>query len=139
MTRWANTPADATKYKFTGKERDAETALDYFEARHYSSSHGRFLSSDQFTGGPVELFVEISAVNPTFYGDISEPQSNENRQLSAEEQLAKAKEKLAEARKVTNKTKKQAAEVEKLKEQVKHWQRKVAEKSEEHARQAQGR
>ena len=31
---------------FTGKERDAESLLDYFGARYYSSSMGRFLSAD---------------------------------------------------------------------------------------------
>jgi RHS repeat-associated protein len=33
-------------YKFTGKERDAESGLDYFGARYYSSSMGRFSSPD---------------------------------------------------------------------------------------------
>jgi len=33
-------------HKFTGKERDAETNLDYFGARYYSSSLGRFASTD---------------------------------------------------------------------------------------------
>ncbi|WP_353071990.1 RHS repeat-associated core domain-containing protein [Tunturiibacter gelidiferens] len=33
-------------YKFTGKERDAESGLDYFGARYYSSSTGRFMSPD---------------------------------------------------------------------------------------------
>jgi RHS repeat-associated protein len=32
--------------KFTGKERDAESGLDYFGARHYGSSMGRFMSPD---------------------------------------------------------------------------------------------
>ncbi len=32
--------------KFTGKERDAETGLDYFGARYYSGAQGRFVSSD---------------------------------------------------------------------------------------------
>jgi RHS repeat-associated protein len=31
---------------FTGKERDAESGNDYFEARYYESSMGRFLSPD---------------------------------------------------------------------------------------------
>src|SRR5277367_1643075 len=30
-------------YKFTGKERDTETGLDDFDARHYSSAMGRFM------------------------------------------------------------------------------------------------
>lgn len=33
-------------YKFTGKERDAETGLDYFGARYYASNMGRFMSPD---------------------------------------------------------------------------------------------
>jgi RHS repeat-associated protein len=32
--------------KFTGKERDAETGLDYFGARYYSGSEGRFTGPD---------------------------------------------------------------------------------------------
>jgi RHS repeat-associated protein len=38
--------ADATEHHFTGKERDAESGNDYFEARYYSSAMGRFLSPD---------------------------------------------------------------------------------------------
>ena len=34
------------RYKFTGKERDSESGLDYFGARYYGSSMGRFMSSD---------------------------------------------------------------------------------------------
>ena len=34
------------RYKFTGKERDNETNLDYFGARYYESSSGRWLSAD---------------------------------------------------------------------------------------------
>ena len=33
-------------YKFTGKERDAESGLDYFGARYYGSMMGRFMSPD---------------------------------------------------------------------------------------------
>jgi len=36
--------------KFTGKERDAETGLDYFGARYYGSNIGRLLSSDLIAG-----------------------------------------------------------------------------------------
>jgi RHS repeat-associated protein len=32
--------------RFTGKERDAETGLDYFSARYYAQARGRFLSVD---------------------------------------------------------------------------------------------
>jgi RHS repeat-associated protein len=33
--------------RFTGKERDAETGLDYFGARYLSSAQGRFTSPDE--------------------------------------------------------------------------------------------
>lgn len=38
--------ADITEQHFTGKERDTESGLDYFGARYYSSSMGRFMSPD---------------------------------------------------------------------------------------------
>ena len=45
----ANAPAgitDATEHHFTGKERDTESGNDYFGARYYASSMGRFMSPD---------------------------------------------------------------------------------------------
>jgi len=38
--------ADSTRPKFTQKERDSESGLDYFLARYYSSAQGRFTSVD---------------------------------------------------------------------------------------------
>jgi RHS repeat-associated protein len=35
-----------SRYRYTGKERDAESGNDYFGARYYSSSMGRFSSPD---------------------------------------------------------------------------------------------
>ena len=40
------TNADSNHYKFTGKERDSETQLDYFGARYYSNGLGRFITPD---------------------------------------------------------------------------------------------
>jgi RHS repeat-associated protein len=37
---------DTASEKFTGKERDAETGLDFFNARYMSSAQGRFTSPD---------------------------------------------------------------------------------------------
>jgi len=37
---------DIESQKFTGKERDAESGLDYFEARYFSAAQGRFTSAD---------------------------------------------------------------------------------------------
>jgi RHS repeat-associated protein len=39
---------DGTGQKFTQKERDNETGLDYFGARYYSSIQGRFTGPDDF-------------------------------------------------------------------------------------------
>lgn len=69
--------ADGVRQKFTSKERDTETGLDYFLARYYASVQGRFTSPDEFTGGPDELymFAEDAAANPTIYADLTNPQS----------------------------------------------------------------
>lgn len=56
----AITTADPNHYKFTGKERDAESATDYFGARYYSFGIGRFMVSD-----PGWIFAS----------DASDPQS----------------------------------------------------------------
>ena len=40
------TADDSTPIHFTGKERDTESGNDYFGARYYASSMGRFLSPD---------------------------------------------------------------------------------------------
>lgn len=36
----------SNRYKFTGKERDTESGLDYFGARYYASNMGRWMSPD---------------------------------------------------------------------------------------------
>jgi RHS repeat-associated protein len=68
---------DGIRQKFTGKDRDAETGLDYFEARYYAGKQGRFTSPDEFSGGPDDLFdfADVASENPTLYGDLTEPQS----------------------------------------------------------------
>jgi RHS repeat-associated protein len=44
--------SDSTRHRFTNKERDGESGLDYFLARYYSSAQGRFTSADP-------LFLEL--------------------------------------------------------------------------------
>lgn len=48
--------ADSTRQLFTSKERDTESGLDYFGARYYSSTQGRFTSVDPLiaSGRPVK-------------------------------------------------------------------------------------
>lgn len=43
-----------SRYMYTGREYDAETGLQYYRARYYDSSTGRFLSEDpiSFAAGP---------------------------------------------------------------------------------------
>ncbi len=69
--------SDGVRQKFSQKERDDETGLDYFLARYYSSTQGRFTSPDEFKGGPEELytFADDASDNPTFYADLRKPQS----------------------------------------------------------------
>jgi RHS repeat-associated protein len=62
-----NAPAsadDATPLHFTGKERDAESGLDYFGARYYGSSMGRFMSPDW-----------AAKAEPVPYSKLDNPQS----------------------------------------------------------------
>jgi RHS repeat-associated protein len=68
---------DGIRQKFTGKDRDSETGLDYFEARYFASKQGRFTSPDEFSGGPDDLFdfADVASENPTLYGELTEPQS----------------------------------------------------------------
>ena len=46
QTTSLSTAGDATEHHFTGKERDTESGNDYFLARYYGSSMGRFVSPD---------------------------------------------------------------------------------------------
>jgi RHS repeat-associated protein len=57
-------PATPTEQLFTGKERDSESGNDYFGARYYASSMGRFLSPDW-----------SAKVVPVPYAKLDNPQS----------------------------------------------------------------
>jgi RHS repeat-associated protein len=50
--------------RYTGKERDTESGNDYFDARYYSSSMGRFLSPDW-----------SAQVSPVPYAKLDDPQT----------------------------------------------------------------
>lgn len=41
----------------------------------FSSIQGRFTIPDEFNGGPVEVFTQAASSNPTFYADLTNPQS----------------------------------------------------------------
>ena len=55
---------DSNHYKFTGKERDTESGLDYFGARYYSNGLGRFITPDW-----AAKAVDVP------YAEFSDPQS----------------------------------------------------------------
>src|SRR5882762_6295377 len=58
---------DSNHYKFTGKERDTETGLDYFGGRYYGNALGRFLTPD--FGGPMLI------PDPVPWADLENPQT----------------------------------------------------------------
>src|SRR5207247_7947207 len=60
---------DAIRQRFTGKERDTESGLDYFGARYFSAGQGRFTSPDEWT--------PIAGGSPSAlpYADVLLPQS----------------------------------------------------------------
>jgi RHS repeat-associated protein len=55
---YAPPPSTPDPLRFTGKERDVETGLDYFGARYYASRTGRFTTVD-----PV-MNIEAALLNP---------------------------------------------------------------------------
>jgi RHS repeat-associated protein len=55
---------DLNASRFTGKERDTESGLDYFGARYYASTLGRFMSPD-WSEEP----------DPVPYADVENPQT----------------------------------------------------------------
>src|SRR5437763_3117927 len=59
-----NPQISSNNYKFTGKERDTESGLDYFGARYYGSALGRFITPDW-----------LSTPVPVPYADLHDPQS----------------------------------------------------------------
>jgi RHS repeat-associated protein len=60
----SSTGSDPNNYKFTGKERDTESGLDNFGARHNASALGRFMSID-----PSRLSIDRS--NPQSWNRYS--------------------------------------------------------------------
>jgi len=61
----------AKRYRYTGKERDNETGLDYYGARHYASWLGRWCSCDPsgFVDG-YNVFIYVKG-NPVRFWDPS--------------------------------------------------------------------
>jgi RHS repeat-associated protein len=69
VTRMTCSEVCVLDYKFTGKERDTESGLDYFGARYYSSNMGRFSSPD-------DPFISGSPGDPQSWNLYSYVQNN---------------------------------------------------------------
>jgi RHS repeat-associated protein len=69
---------NGNRKKWAQLESDEETKLDYAQNRYYSSTQGRFTSTDEFKGGPHELSV-LGSRDPEkqalVYAVITNPQS----------------------------------------------------------------
>jgi RHS repeat-associated protein len=78
-----------TDLRFTGKERDAETGLDYFGARYYSGAQGRFASpdkpfADQHAYDPQSWnLYSYARNNPLRFVDLQGEEVIESRKIQA--------------------------------------------------------
>ncbi|WP_263418066.1 RHS repeat-associated core domain-containing protein [Terriglobus albidus] len=92
----ATNASDVSNVHFTDKERDQESGLDYFGARYYGSSIGRFMSPDPSglayasPGNPQSLnlysyalnnplrFIDPSGLTSCFYGGEGDTTENDH-------------------------------------------------------------
>jgi RHS repeat-associated protein len=60
------------RYGYTGREQDGETGLDYYRARYYDASNGRFISEDPlgFGAGDTNIYRYVGN-SPTNFTDPS--------------------------------------------------------------------
>ena len=65
---WNNGQSDAS-YKFTGKEKDVETNLQYFGARYYDARVGRWMSVDPMATSPGLTPYHYTRDSPTGFVD----------------------------------------------------------------------
>jgi RHS repeat-associated protein len=69
-----------TEHLFTGKERDTESGNDYFGARYYASTMGRFMSPDPYNAiiikqGMLAGGLPAAAAESFFNGFLEDPQN----------------------------------------------------------------
>lgn len=65
---------NGTRSRCTGKERDAESGLDYFGARYYSGAQGRFTSPDPLNW--LKWQLNSSRTEPRYEHTRSEDERN---------------------------------------------------------------
>jgi RHS repeat-associated protein len=69
------TLSDNVRQKFTQKERDSETGLNWFDSRYYASVQGRFTSPDHFEGNPAHLYTDFERSPALPYSSLLAPQT----------------------------------------------------------------
>jgi len=69
--------SSGNNYKFTEMEYDSESSLDHTLFRQYASNYGRWMSPDEYRGGPTSAYGPADPAPPGAlpYADISNPQS----------------------------------------------------------------
>ena len=75
------TAADDSRLRFTGKERDSETGLDYFGARYMSSAQGRFTSPDPVNHPAASKNPAAFLMNPQRWNGYSYVSNNPMRMV----------------------------------------------------------
>jgi RHS repeat-associated protein len=68
MGNWKTDRTVTLDTVFTGKERDAETGLDYFGARYFSGAQGRWTSPDLINVTKARLLNPTNTLNKYVYG-----------------------------------------------------------------------
>jgi RHS repeat-associated protein len=92
---------DSVRHQFTQKERDNETGLDYFGARYYASTQGRFTSADPLLSSGIIYDPQswnrygYASNNPLSYTDpfglfVYDPNATKDQRKKFEEGLKKA-------------------------------------------------
>lgn len=93
--------SDGLRQKFTSKERDSETGLDYFGARYFASNQGRFTSPDPLlesgeTASPKTwnrysyvLNNPIRFIDPTGLEEVDPVEPEDEEQKKAQEKQEK--------------------------------------------------
>jgi RHS repeat-associated protein len=59
---------DVSPMHFTGKERDSESGLDYFDRRHFASTMGRWVTPDRVNVTEDRLLSPTNTLNKYVYG-----------------------------------------------------------------------
>ncbi|HEY1809167.1 MAG TPA: RHS repeat-associated core domain-containing protein, partial [Acidobacteriaceae bacterium] len=75
-------PTTPTEHLYTGKERDSESGNDYFGARYYASTMGRFMSPDK-------PFADQHPANPQSWNLYSYTRNNPLRFIDSDGQIVK--------------------------------------------------